>query len=96
MDRRFCIFFFFNDPATTEIYTLSLHDALPISIRADSDLGIDGVVVLYKGAVVFEEYLGKWDSNDIHSTRSASKALTSALVGVAIDKNFLEIGRAHV
>src|SRR5690242_21631750 len=23
-------FFFFNDPATTEIYTLSLHDALPI------------------------------------------------------------------
>src|SRR2546426_11917695 len=24
-------FFFFNDPATTEIYTLSLHDALPIS-----------------------------------------------------------------
>src|SRR5258705_298293 len=27
----FYIFFFFNDTATTEIYTLSLHDALPIS-----------------------------------------------------------------
>src|SRR5258708_10135851 len=27
-------FFFFNDTATTEIYTLSLHDALPISTRA--------------------------------------------------------------
>src|SRR5256886_4243290 len=26
-----CCFFFFNDTATTEIYTLSLHDALPIS-----------------------------------------------------------------
>src|SRR5687768_17985674 len=25
-----CIFFFFNDTPTTEIYTLSLHDALPI------------------------------------------------------------------
>src|SRR5687768_18371229 len=25
-----CLFFFFNDPSTTEIYTLSLHDALPI------------------------------------------------------------------
>src|SRR5215510_10749256 len=25
------LLFFFNDPATTEIYTLSLHDALPIS-----------------------------------------------------------------
>src|SRR2546427_13055257 len=27
------IFFFFNDTATTEIYTLSLHDALPICVR---------------------------------------------------------------
>src|SRR2546427_7905122 len=31
------LFFFFNDTATTEIYTLSLHDALPISIPADTD-----------------------------------------------------------
>src|SRR5256885_12770775 len=29
-------FFFFNDTATTEIYTLSLHDALPISARPRS------------------------------------------------------------
>src|SRR2546430_13010567 len=28
--RVICVFFFFNDTATTEIYTLSLHDALPI------------------------------------------------------------------
>src|SRR5258708_17787505 len=27
-------FFFFNDTATTEIYTLSLHDALPISLSS--------------------------------------------------------------
>src|SRR3712207_8958750 len=30
-----CCTFFFNDTATTEIYTLSLHDALPISRRED-------------------------------------------------------------
>src|SRR5438552_12126478 len=30
-ESNFLFFFFFNDPATTEIYTLSLHDALPIS-----------------------------------------------------------------
>src|SRR5439155_25501872 len=30
-------FFFFNDPATPEIYTLSLHDALPISRGAKID-----------------------------------------------------------
>src|SRR2546428_9982899 len=29
-------FFFFNDTATTEIYTLSLHDALPISVARDA------------------------------------------------------------
>ena len=28
-----CFCFFFNDTATTEIYTLSLHDALPISVN---------------------------------------------------------------
>src|SRR5256885_16374170 len=33
---HFSIFFFFNDTATTEIYTLSLHDALPISLRPSS------------------------------------------------------------
>src|SRR3712207_8322669 len=32
-------FFFFNDTATTEIYTLSLHDALPICGRAPSGTG---------------------------------------------------------
>src|SRR6266496_6530463 len=31
-------FFFFNDTATTEIYTLSLHDALPISAKLVADL----------------------------------------------------------
>src|SRR6266576_5879621 len=31
-------FFFFNDTATTEIYTLSLHDALPISLHKATEL----------------------------------------------------------
>src|SRR2546427_6954048 len=37
------LFFFFNDTATTEIYTLSLHDALPILVAGDgarADVGI--------------------------------------------------------
>src|SRR2546429_6930015 len=36
VDRAGTTSFFFNDTATTEIYTLSLHDALPISGSEDS------------------------------------------------------------
>src|SRR2546429_5870457 len=42
------LFFFFNDTATTEIYTLSLHDALPIFLasrpRAVGSAGLRAVV----------------------------------------------------
>src|SRR2546430_17063212 len=37
------VFFFFNDTATTEIYTLSLHDALPIYARSGGGAGRAGV-----------------------------------------------------
>src|SRR5256885_12717943 len=36
-------FFFFNDTATTEIYTLSLHDALPIC-----EIAVDPVILLFE------------------------------------------------
>src|SRR2546429_2546512 len=39
VDTLYCIFFFFNDTATTEIYTLSLHDALPIYVMRSDDAG---------------------------------------------------------
>src|SRR3712207_7345262 len=53
MSRRY-FFFFFNDTATTEIYTLSLHDALPISepipIKAAAgDLVLDPATVAAAG-----------------------------------------------
>ena len=35
--QSFTKFFFFKDTATTEIYTLSLHDALPISMYRNDD-----------------------------------------------------------
>src|SRR5256885_9239736 len=34
------LFFFFNDTATTEIYTLSLHDALPIWVREPGGVSV--------------------------------------------------------
>src|SRR5438128_12518574 len=42
-------FFFFNDTATTEIYTLSLHDALPISDKLLDLVGLGGKSAADKG-----------------------------------------------
>src|SRR2546421_9597240 len=47
-------FFFFNDTATTEIYTLSLHDALPICAGPVAVIGAQRSV----GAVGQEEFFG--------------------------------------
>src|SRR5256885_8727954 len=38
------LFFFFNDTATTEIYTLSLHDALPISPEREAETQRERIV----------------------------------------------------
>src|SRR3989440_11547943 len=42
---RSVYFFFFNDTATTEIYTLSLHDALPIYAKREMRLRLGKVTV---------------------------------------------------
>src|SRR2546422_8919704 len=39
--HSYLFFFFFNDTATTEIYTLSLHDALPICHQRANDSGTE-------------------------------------------------------
>src|SRR5256885_5119332 len=41
--QQLFLFFFFNDTATTEIYTLSLHDALPISEEIKIWIGISAM-----------------------------------------------------
>ena len=55
----FFVFFFFNDTATTEIYTLSLHDALPISLFSKTLLGSEGAFEKAGDGVIF---LDKLDS----------------------------------
>src|SRR6266496_5502342 len=59
------IFFFcFNDTATTEIYTLSLHDALPISIHAEGERSLHAVCLRSKSC-------GAWFVNSRAKTCSA-------------------------
>src|SRR3712207_7715968 len=52
--RRF-FFFFFNDTATTEIYTLTLHDALPISIKEGAAQIVIGTHALIQRGVEFRD-----------------------------------------
>src|SRR2546429_6314125 len=59
----FFFFFFFNDTATTEIYTLSLHDALPIfmGIILSLDSGYCKVFVLnrFNGIIVTRPFCSR-------------------------------------
>src|SRR5256885_16902363 len=68
------VFFFFNDTATTEIYTLSLHDALPISCSACGRALFSCSRLCNKGRV-------RWRSGwcDICSILSRSEEHTSEL-----------------
>ena len=54
-------FFFFNDTATTEIYTLSLHDALPIStsiaLGSENDLGLFARTALILFSEAFPRFI---------------------------------------
>src|SRR2546429_4309781 len=50
-------FFFFNDTATTEIYTLSLHDALPISVDGDV-VGERAKIIIEKVVTEFGREVG--------------------------------------
>src|SRR5256885_17191162 len=55
-------FFFFNDTATTEIYTLSLHDALPICLQRHRPVGVHGGAHDEDGAGRSEEHTSELQS----------------------------------
>ncbi len=79
MTRSVKSVFFFNDTATTEIYTLSLHDALPIYLRQKiSFMNKDGKKI-----------------GVIHQLQHDGKTITSAKVGqeVACSVQNVTIGR---
>src|SRR5438874_12189850 len=71
-----CFFFFFNDTATTEIYTLSLHDALPISTGQDERT--NGLLLGRIRKWRLEEYK-KWDDDLAASVFARSEEHTSEL-----------------
>jgi len=57
-------------------------------INGNSTL-IDSVVVYHNGTTVMEEYFAGYSGTTPHDTQSATKSITSALIGIAIDKGII-------
>src|SRR2546426_4277435 len=72
LSLRFFFFFFFNDTATTEIYTLSLHDALPIYVNSISSVLANHV---YNSLLTGRPYFLQLIEEDRKSTRLNSSHL---------------------
>ncbi len=58
-------------------------------IRNDTLVGIEGVLVAQKGKIVYENYFAGFNANIPHSMRSASKSISSAIIGIAIDDQII-------
>src|SRR5713101_7169610 len=75
-------FFFFNDTATTEIYTLSLHDALPIWRRPVSRRAVLATGAAGAGAAALAVL---WKGNDLSQILNRVQDLTRANQGALSD-----------
>jgi CubicO group peptidase (beta-lactamase class C family) len=54
-------------------------------------LGLNGLIIIKSGYLVFEEYFKDWDSLSPHQLYSTTKSVTSALVGIAVDQGLFSV-----
>src|SRR5256885_12700915 len=92
----FFSFFFFNDTATTEIYTLSLHDALPISERSQ-DVGVEPMITPHRVKLdgALDRLGGVADRPDRKSTRLNSSHLVISYAVFCLKKKKIYDSRAY-
>src|SRR2546430_3100379 len=97
------VIFFFNDTATTEIYTLSLHDALPICIMPQTEehlailelLGVRrGIPVLTKRDLVDAEWLGLVRT-EVAERLARSRMRWRAPIAVSADRKSTRLNSSH-
>src|SRR5260221_11401611 len=81
--------FFFNDTATTEIYTLSLHDALPISITNGANL----LTFANAGAASVSDVIGNGTGrSEVHAADPLSLSETASYTVVtSINSDFVSL-----
>src|SRR3712207_8384050 len=78
------LFFFFNDTATTEIYTLSLHDALPISLSGRKSFLLHGCGNIRADR---RPLGGSWQREWLHSTQRHGQR--------AVDRKSTRLNSSH-
>src|SRR2546422_9307537 len=83
-----CFFFFFNDTATTEIYTLSLHDALPISLISYS---LGGAFSATLNPISIKVGL----LTALEVTSNAVKSPTLIEIGLRVDRKSTRLNSSH-
>ena len=76
-----CCFFFFNDTATTEIYTLSLHDALPIF----------GNVIVTQDSIVVKSAKGYYFGDSEKTYSDTTIHLTNGNMDLLADRGYYYI-----
>ncbi|HPH11568.1 MAG TPA: serine hydrolase [Thermotogota bacterium] len=79
---------FFTNPGSAGLNPENLSELetlIPSQYR-----NINGIVVIHKGAVAFERYFNGFRPEDTHHVASVTKSVISALIGMAIDKGFIE------
>src|SRR5690606_42012143 len=81
-------FFFFTEPATTEIHTLSLHDALPIWRGAAAS------VRLYEGSELYGTTDVGWSTQERYSTYSCLRSLRA--MSLPSDRKSTRLNSSHV
>src|SRR3712207_1314995 len=81
------IFFFFNDTATTEIYTLSLHDALPILLNVAPPAAIPSIAGSLMGSIFNPNIVEQEYSGNIAALEIEVASIISKLVGYDCEKS---------
>ncbi|KEO75219.1 serine hydrolase domain-containing protein [Anditalea andensis] len=79
----------FESPEASNVNKILLNE-LAQNIQDSILYGVDGVIMVRDSKIVFEEYFNGFTADSLHNVASVGKSITSALVGIAIEKGFIQ------
>ncbi|HEY6901047.1 MAG TPA: serine hydrolase [Puia sp.] len=67
-----------------------LLDSLTTVVKANMYTDLNSILISKGGNLLYEQYFNGWKRDSLHDLRSSFKSITSLLMGIAIDKGFIE------